>query len=320
MRWPHGYTQHVQIGELTLVGLRVVHEVAVRGSFTAAADALGYTQSAVSRQVGAMEKAAGNALFERLPRGVRPTAAGTVLLGHAAVVLERVEAAGLELAGLQDRLEGRVAVGAYPSALAVLVPRALARLRRAHPAVTVTLREGGTPTHLRRLRAGRLELAVIAQGPDLAHDLTGLRSEVLLPGRLLVAVPAGHRLARRGTVGVDELDGEAWVAGASDGRDPLLGAWPTARGTSRVTHAVGDWAARLGLVAAGLGLAVVPGVAAGSMPPGVALVAVDDPAPVLRSVLAVTGADPSPGAQALLRALRAEATALTEQLTPPSAG
>src|SRR3954451_7359970 len=87
--------------------------------------ALGYTQSAVSRQVAAMEQAAGAPLFERLARGVRPTGAGTVLLRHAAVLLEGVDAATLELGGLRDRLEGRLAVGAYPAMLAMLVPRAL---------------------------------------------------------------------------------------------------------------------------------------------------------------------------------------------------
>ena len=105
------------MSELTLAGLRVVQEVAARGSFTAAADALGYTQSAVSRQVAAMERAAGARLFERLARGVRPTSAGKVLLRHGGQLLERVDAATLELGGLRDRLEGRLAVGAYPLSL-----------------------------------------------------------------------------------------------------------------------------------------------------------------------------------------------------------
>lgn len=295
--------------DLTLVGLRVVQEVAARGSFTAAADALGYTQSAVSRQVAAMEEAAGAPLFERLPRGVRPTSAGTVLLRHAAPLLDRVDAAALELGGLRDRLEGRLAVGAFPSALGVLVPRALARLRRAHPAVVTTLREGTTPTHLRRLRAGRLELAVIALEPDALDDL---RSDVLLEGQLLVAVPAAHPLAHRGTVGVGELADEPWIVGDAGGGDPLLGVWPGTPGTPRIAYAVRDWPARLGLVAAGLGLAVVPGVAAGAMPPGVQLVAVDAPRPVRRSVLAVTRPERSPSAIALVQALREEAALIAE--------
>src|SRR5689334_12045580 len=108
------------VPELTLTGLRVVREVAAQGSFTAAADALGYTQSAVSRQVLATEAAAGTPLFEREARGVRPTPAGAALVRHAEAVLERVALAGQELRGMQDRLEGRVALGAVPVSVAVL--------------------------------------------------------------------------------------------------------------------------------------------------------------------------------------------------------
>ena len=294
--------------ELTIVGLRVVGEVAAHGSFTAAADALGYTQSAVSRQIAAMEDAAGAALFERLPRGVRLTSAGAVLVRHAAAVLDRLDAATLELHGLGDRLEGRLAIGAYPCALATLVPRALARMRRDHPAVAVTLREGTTPTHLRRVRAGRLELAVVATGTGLPHDVDDLRSEVLLEGALLVAVPAEHRLAGRGRVDVRELEDEAWIAGDPTRGD--FGAWPGLEGTPRIAFTVRDWAARLGLVAAGLGLAVIPGLTAGTMPPSVGLVAVDEPSPLRRAVVAITRAERSPSATALVAALRAEAQAL----------
>jgi DNA-binding transcriptional LysR family regulator len=298
------------MSELTLVGLRVVQEVAARGSFTAAADALGYTQSAVSRQVAAMEAAAGAPLFERLPRGVRPTEAGAVLLRHADAVLAGVDAAALELGGLRDRLEGKLAVGAFPSALAVLVPRGIARLRREHPAVVVTVREGTTPTQLQRLRAGRLEVAVVAVDPDDPHPIEGLRGDVLVEGRLMVAVAAEHPLARRGTVAVSELEDEAWIVGEAGGGDPLFGAWPGLEGTPTIAHAVRDWQARLGLVAAGLGIAVVPTTAAEAMPPGVRLVAVDDTQAVRRRAVAMTREDRSPGASALVLALREEGSRL----------
>ena len=125
------------MSELTLTGLRVLVEVARRGSFTATAEALGYTQSAISRQIGAAEDAVGGPLFERQARGVRPTPAGEVLLRHARKVVAHLEAADLEIAGLRDRLAGRLAVGAYPTAAAVLVPRAIARLRAEHPGLDV---------------------------------------------------------------------------------------------------------------------------------------------------------------------------------------
>jgi DNA-binding transcriptional LysR family regulator len=295
--------------DLTLTGLRVVQEVAARGSFTAAADALGYTQSAISRQVAALEDAAGAPLFERHARGVRPTTAGTVLLRHAGPILERLDAARLELGGLRDRLEGRLAMGAYPTALAVLVPRALARLRAEHPAITVTLREGTTPTHLRRVRAGRLELAIIALDSDAVHELDDLRAEVVVEGGLLVAVPAGHRFAQRGTVDVRELAEEPWIVGDPGAGDSPFGAWP-GLDAPRIAYSVRDWPARLALVAAGLGLAVVPGMTAGSLPPGVTAIAVDEPVPIRRAAVAVTRTDRSPSAAAMITALREEAASL----------
>ena len=110
------------MAEVTLVGLRVVLEVGRTGSFSAAAERLGYTQSAVSRQIAATESVVGGALFERHARGVRPTAAGEVLIRHAGRVLDDVTAAGQELAGLRDRLVGRLVVGAFPTAAADLAP------------------------------------------------------------------------------------------------------------------------------------------------------------------------------------------------------
>jgi DNA-binding transcriptional LysR family regulator len=298
------------VAELTLVGLRVVQEVATRGSFTAASEALGYTQSAVSRQVAAMEQAAGAPLFERLARGVRPTAAGRVLLRHAAVVLERTDAATLELRGLEDRLEGRLAVGAFPSALGVLLPRALAVLGREHPGIVVTLRRASTPALLQRVRAGRLEVAVVALGSD-EHATPDLRTDLLVRGRTLVAVAAGHRLARLGTVQPADLEGEPWIVGAGREGDPQFMAWPGLE-APRIAFALPDWPGRLGLVAAGLGIALVPSLAAEAVPAGVALVAVDGPVPDRRAAYAVTLPERSPGAEALVQALRVAGLAMAD--------
>src|ERR671915_1510767 len=139
------------MAEMTLAGLRVVHEVARQGSFSAAAVALGYTQSAVSRQVGAMESAAGATLFERLARGVRPTAAGEVLARRAARILGEVDGALEEVSGVRDRLAGRLVVAGFPAAAAVLLPRAIAVLGRRHPDLRVDLQEAASPVQLRRL-------------------------------------------------------------------------------------------------------------------------------------------------------------------------
>jgi DNA-binding transcriptional LysR family regulator len=296
--------------ELTLTGIRVVYEVGMRGSFTAAARALGYTQSGVSRQVGLAEQALGVELFERLPRGVRPTARGDVLIRHAKSILERVDSAMLELEELDEPLSERLVLGAFPTALAALVPRALATVRADHPALTVRIREGGTEAQLRRVRAGRTAIAVIATGFGLDYDLDGLEVGLLLHGTPQLIVSAQHRFADRSWVNVAELRDEAWIVGEPDRSGPQFGTWPTLDGDLTVAHALRDWTARLGLVAAGLGVAVVPSVLVPALPAGVRALRVEDPRPFRRDVLAVTLPDRSPSVDAVIGALHTEAARL----------
>lgn len=293
------------MAELTLTGLRVAAEVARLGSFSAAAETLGYTQSSISRQIAATEAAVGSPLFERQARGVRPTMAGEALVRHARQMLAYLEAAELELAGIDDRLAGRLAIGAYPTAAAVLIPRAIARLRAAHPALTVTLWEAGSSVQLSRLRAGRIEVAVVARGDGLPrYDFDGLRTEALRSGLGLgVAVSADHPLADRDEVDVDDLDGEAWIVGVGD-EGPQFGAWPTLQ-APHVAFEVRTWQTRLGLVAAGLGVSVLPGLAANIVPAGVKWLRVIDAALTQkRETLLVTASDRSAGASAVVHAIR----------------
>lgn len=295
--------------ELTLTGLRVILEVARTGSFSTAAERLEYTQSAVSRQVAVTEKAAGAPLFERHARGVRLTAAGEVLVRHAGRVLDGVAAAGQELAGLRDRLAGRLAVGGFPTATVALLPRAIARLLADHPGLQVQLLEASTPAQLRALRRGRLEVAVLARGEGLpAYDLDGLQVTELPTGRGAgVAVPESHPFAVRGWVELAELASQNWIVGASHGDSPEFGAWPGIA-EPRVSFAVRDWPTRLGLVSAGLGIALVPGIAAAAVPRGVRWVPVRGQGDGLRRQLcAVAAREPSPAARAMVRALEDEA-------------
>ncbi|MBE1495826.1 DNA-binding transcriptional LysR family regulator [Amycolatopsis lexingtonensis] len=297
------------MAEVTLTGLRVIREVAATGSFTAAAASLGYTQSAISRQIAMMEAAAGTALFERHARGVRPSPAGALLARHATTALAVVDTAEQELAGLRDRLAGRLSIGAFPAAAAVLVPRALAVLRTRHPGLAVTLEEGATPALLSRLRAGRTEVVVIGVGDGLpGYDLGGLQQDVLTEDDLRVAVPAGHRLAHRPRVAVADLRDETWIVGRGGRGEPQFGAWPTLE-DPRVGHAVRSWTTRLGMVAAGLGIALLPGVAAASVPAGVVVVSVEDPSWRGRAAVAVTRQGRSAGATAMVDALREQAAA-----------
>ncbi|MEU4693463.1 LysR family transcriptional regulator [Actinoplanes sp. NPDC023714] len=257
--------------------LRALRAVIETGSLTAASERLGFTQSALSKQIAALETAAGTRLFERGPRGVAPTAAGERLAARAAAILDQYDAAQRDLDDLPAPLGGRVALGGFPAAALGLVPRTIARIRAGHPSIEVDFLESSTPVQIRRLRAGRLDLAILASGEDLpGWDLTGIDVEPLPAGALLLAVGRRHRLAGAERVPVADLAGEDWVAGRGARGEPQFGAWPTVP-EPRVVAELGDWSARFGFVAAGLGVTTVPRLAAAALPHGVVGVEVDDP-------------------------------------------
>jgi DNA-binding transcriptional LysR family regulator len=298
--------------ELTLTGMRVVYEVGARGSFTAAAGALGYTQSSVSRQVSLAEQAVGAKLFERGSRGVRPTRRGELLLRRVKTILTQVDAAMLEQDELGEPLSERLTVGAFPTALAALVPRALAQVIAQHPALQVKIREGGTEAQLRRLRAGRIDIAVIAAGAGLECDLDDLMFDLLMRGHAHLIVSAQHRFAERGWVNVADLEDERWIVGEADGSGPQFGAWPTLGGEPNIVYTLRDWPGRFGLVAAGLGVAVIPSLLLPALPPHVHALRVEDPRPFRREVLAVTRPDRTPSTQTVIAAMHEEAARLID--------
>jgi DNA-binding transcriptional LysR family regulator len=255
--------------DASLTALRVFREVAERGTLTAAASALGYTQSAVSRQIAALERAAGTRLLERRHDGVRLTPAGHVVVRRAAAVVDQVDAAARELAGLPDE-HGTVRLGWFASAGAGLVPRALAALRRTHPAITVITREGSTPALVRALRAGTLDLALLASAPPFRPpdaETPPLHLLTLSERSLCVAVPATHPLARGDMVDVADLHGQRWIAGTGD--DRVMGVWPGLDERPEIAHTARDWLAKLNLVAAGCGITTVPASLALVVPAGV---------------------------------------------------
>ncbi|SEG87821.1 DNA-binding transcriptional regulator, LysR family [Nonomuraea solani] len=254
--------------DASLTALRVFREVAERGTLTAAATALGYTQSAVSRQIAALERAAGAPLLERRHDGVRLTAAGRIVLRRAAAVVDQVDAGARELAGLPGE-PATVRLGWFASAGAALVPEALAALRRTHPAITVTTREGSTPALARALRAGTVDLAVLASVPPFRPPDTeqpALELRTLAERSLRVAVAAGHPLARGDYIDVADLHGQRWIASPESNG---MGAWPGLDERPEIAHAARDWLAKLGLVAAGQGLTTVPVTLAPAVPDGV---------------------------------------------------
>jgi DNA-binding transcriptional LysR family regulator len=288
--------------------LRTFREVARLGSFSAAADSLGYTQSAVSRQVLVLEHEFGAVLFDRLPRGARLTAEGRCLLPHAEAVTGRIAAAHADLRALRDLVGGRLRAGAFPTAAAALVPHAAAAFRAAHPAVALSLGEGLSAELAARLRAGDLDLAVVApaglpDGVDLSH---------LLDDPMLVAMHPAHPLSGRPQVRLAELAEEGWIAGSDRPEETLIGAAARAGFQPVISHVIGEWVAKQGLVAAGLGITLIPSLAASAVRPDIAVVPLhpDDSQPRPVFLATPAGITPPPAAEAFTSLLRDAARSL----------
>ncbi|MEU6976337.1 LysR family transcriptional regulator [Streptomyces sp. NPDC046371] len=277
--------------------------VAGHGSFTAAARALGYTQSAVSRQIQTLEDETGAALFERLPRGVRLSEAGRVLLPHAEAVRDRLAVARTELAALRTLDGGLLRLGAFSSAGAALVPRAQAVFRERHPGVVVTRVEGPSVKHLALVAAGEEDLAVVspaAEGPPPE----GVTLHRLLDEPMLVALGRGHPYEGRRAVRLAELVDEEWIVGNERLEDTLFRPVAAAGLRPRTGLVAHDWIAKLGAVAAGLGVTLVPALAAAAVRRDVALVALHPDDMPRRRICAATPATPTVAATAFLALLR----------------
>lgn len=257
--------------------LRVFREVARLGSFTAAADAAHYTQSGVSRRIAALERATGGPLFARRPRGVRLTPAGEVLHRHAVDILARLDVAADEIAALRRGTGGRLRVGSFATANAVLVPAALAELRRSAPEVQATVVEALTGSLVASLRAGTLDVAVVSDYPTGVIPSEGVELEHLCDDPLLVALPPGHRLAGEPAVDLADLAGESWIEAGGHGDATVLAAAAARVGfVPRTDITVPGWTAKQGFVAAGLGVTLVPALAAPAMRPDLVLRPVRD--------------------------------------------
>ncbi|MBK3568919.1 MULTISPECIES: LysR family transcriptional regulator [unclassified Streptomyces] len=296
--------------DVSLTALRVFRAVAEQGTFTAAAVSLGYTQSAVSRQIAAIERAAGAELLERRRDGVRLTPAGRIVMRRATVVLDEIDTTARELSGLPTEA-ATVRLGWLPSAGAALLPRVLVALRRSDPDLNVVSREGGTPALVRALRAGSLDLALLASAPPFRPPDTEsppLILRTLTERPLFLAVPAAHPLARAEFVDVADLRGQRWIAGSSSGEDRLMGVWPGLDERPEIAHTARDWLAKLQLVAAGCGLTTVSASLAPAVPPGVRVLPVrGGPQEQRRLLLARLPGAPTEAVTRVAAALRAAA-------------
>jgi DNA-binding transcriptional LysR family regulator len=268
--------------------LEVFRAVARHGSITTAARQLRFTQSAVSRQIATLEAEVGVRLFDRLPRGVALTEEGRTLLPHAEAVLDRLAAAGRDLDALRGLGGGRLRVGAFPTAVAALVPRALASFRDAYPDVALSLVEGTTPALLDRLAAGDADVAVVSSSPSGPLDQTRFDLRHLLDERLVVAVSRAHRLARRRTVRLADLAGDPFVVGSATAEETLLRASLPGGFQPKIDLVAAEWTGKLGLVAAGLGVALVPALAVRGTPADIALLRLHPDDESVRRVFAAT--------------------------------
>jgi DNA-binding transcriptional LysR family regulator len=291
---------------LNIARLRVLREVAQHGSFSAAAQALDYTQSAVSQAVATLEAETGAPLLHRDRRGVRPTAAGAALLSHADGILARIAAAEADVEAILGVSGGLLRMASFPTAGATLMPLAIARFRDAHPDVGLTLAEGEPEEIAPRLRAGELDLALLFEFRGGGDSLgSGIARTELLEDPMHVVVRRDHPLAARPALRLGDLRDEAWIQTSA--------ASPCARHVVRSCHAAGfepavsfesdDYATVQGLVAAGVGVALIPQLALSSVRPDVVVRALDQRAPVRRVVAATPRDAAVPAAAAMIEVL-----------------
>jgi DNA-binding transcriptional LysR family regulator len=314
---------------LNLARLLVFREVARCGSFSAAAGSLAYTQSAVSQSIARLEAEAGTQLLVRDRRGVRLTPAGSVLLGHAESILAQVGAAEEALASLLGLRGGRLRIASFPSAGATLIPRAVAAFRRLHPEVALTLVEGEPEEIAPRLGSGEIDLGLLFDFPSVpgsdpnrasaAAEPTGsssprfaehLKITPLLEDPMHVALAAEHRLAARPRLSLADLRSEEWVqtSAQSPCARHVVRMCLAAGFTPRVSFESDDYETVQGLVASGVGVALIPRLALTRVHDGVVVRALSPTTPT-RLVVAATAPAAAPAAGAMLAVLRRAATA-----------
>ena len=293
---------------LNVQRLRVLREVLAQGSFSEAASALNYTQSAVSQAIATLESEAGVPLLERDRRGVRPTTAGERLAEHAGRILTQLDAAEAELGAIAGIRGGDLRMASFPTAGATLMPLAIAAFRSAHPDVTLSLVEGEPEEVTPRLRDGEFDLGLIFEFEGTGKLGPGLRSTPLFEDAMKLALPSGHKLARKERIELEDLSEEAWVQ-TSEASACARHVVRICRGAGfepRVSFESDDYLTVQGLVAAGVGVALIPELALSqTVSYDIAVRELHPGGPVRHVVAATPGSGVSlPAAAAMLEILR----------------
>lgn len=288
--------------------LNVFREVIASGSFSDAADALSYSQSAVSQAIATLEGEAGTTLIERSRGGVRPTVAGAALAGHVSGILAQMETAETEIAAIAAGHGGRLRTASFPTAGATLMPQAIAGFRASHPGVELTLAEGEPEEIAPRMRAGEFDLVLLFEFEGVGERLgAGMRRFELFGDPLHLAMRNDHPLAERKRLRLEDLREESWVQTSA--------ASPCARHVIRSCHAAGfeptvsfesdDYQTVQGLVAAGVGVALIPQLALPAVRPDIRVRSLHPQSPV-RKIFAATprAAAATPAVATMLDVLR----------------
>ncbi len=290
--------------------MRVLREVAAHRSFSAAADALSYTQSAVSQQIAALERETGARLVERSARGVTLTEAGAALVAHADAILSRLADAEAELDAIAGLRGGRLRMTTFATAGATIVPKAIVEFRRRFPDVELTLSPAEPPEIPELLRAGEAELCLTIENPLGAakrSDLADVELTDLVEDPMYLMLPAGHKLAGRARLKLPELAEEDWILG-STARCPdsviLERACQAAGFEPRIAFHSDDYLAVQGFVAGGFGVAFIPDLALVAVRDDVVVLPIHGSVPTRRIQAAtLAGSWASPAKQAMLSIL-----------------
>ena len=252
---------------LHLERLQALHAVSTFGSVTAAASALRLTPSAVSQQLAKLQRDVGQRLVEPYGRGVRLTPAGTLLASRAHTILSEVENAESELDRQRDHVVGDLEIAGFATAARAILPQTVARLRREHQQLRLRVSERQPDEAIRLVVAGHLDIAVVndwMNAPLVLPD--GVERLLIMHDAVDLAVPADHPLAGRTSVELTELCAEAWITWP---HGAICHEWLTQtlrqHGlTPEVTHTAEEHQTQLAMVAAGLGIAVMPRLGRGS--------------------------------------------------------
>jgi DNA-binding transcriptional LysR family regulator len=249
--------------------LKVLREVALRGSFSAAADALSYSQPAVSQQMARLETQTGVKLLERQPKGIRLTPAGEALVHHTERILAQLAEAQAELSEIASSARGKLRIASFATAAGTIVPRAVSAFRHMRPGVQVDLQLMDPLAAVPALRRGDIDLAIIEEGGFEAEpDLSALGVERLMDDVLYAVLPSDHPLATRRAIALADLKDEDWMLVGLRGTCPdsniVLRSCKEAGFEPRVAYTSDDYFAIQGLVASGMGVALVPGLALAS--------------------------------------------------------